>query len=190
MNIGLDFDGVISNVADLKRRTAMDLFGIDIPEEKFHYDIIISEGILTLSQYHLLQTESYNNKKSGLLVYPVLDSVKYINKLKEDGHVVSIITARGDRDSLVIAKEWMEIHKVDLPIYGVGTGNSKKEVARKLNLDVFVDDHLQILEDLVDVIPNLFLFSWKYNEHINEKLLIKRVDSWSDFYNKINKLGI
>jgi len=184
MRIGLDFDGVISDCCRLKSYGAKKLYGVEIPPKKFKRELIIGEGILTSEQYTNLQKQIYDTREIGLTMLPVNGALKYIPKLQQGGHDLSIITSRPD---IEIPREWLHLKKLDLPITSVPRGSTKAEACK--GLEVYVDDDLDKLEPLIDVVPNRFLFSWGYNKHIelNPKIAT-RVKSWPDLYQKIKKI--
>ncbi len=66
-------------------------------------------------------------------------------------------------------------------------GNPKTKACK--GLEVYIDDDLPKLEDLVGIVPHLFLFSWGYNEHVEVGDVAKRVKSWKDFYAEIRGLN-
>jgi len=187
MRIGLDFDGVITDCGKLKKEGAMRLFGITIPEEKFKKEIVIAENLLTEDQYRSLQKEIYDNPNIGLLAESVEGMKEYVQTLQEKGHTLTIITSRS-AESLEVAKEWLKIKNIELPIVGVGQEKTKENACRNLQLDIFVDDDLDKLQPLIDCVPHLFLFSWGYNLHIDPGSIATRVLSWSDLYKKITTL--
>ena len=104
------------------------------------------------------------------------------------GHNLSIITSRRER-GLELAARWLREQSLDIPIIGVGQGNSKTEAAQTQGLNLFVDDSLDKLIPLIGIVPNLFLFSWEYNAHEQIPEEIKRVFSWEDLYKIIQALS-
>ena len=187
MKIGLDFDGVISDCGRLKSDGAKRLYGTDIPPEKFKTEIVVGQGLLTLEQYRTLQKQIYETREVGLLMQEVKGAVDYTQRLISDGHDLGIVTSREELGS-EIAKEFMQKAGLNLPLIGVGGGVSKADACK--GMDIYVDDDLDKLEPLVGVVPQRFLFSWGYNQHIEVPLSIaKRVDSWKSLYREIQNLS-
>src|SRR3989344_4748330 len=172
MKIGLDFDGVISDCGKLKSDGAKKLYGVDIPPAKFKKEIVVGEKHLTAEQYRELQKSIYGTKELGFLMELVDGAHYYISQLVADGHSVLVITSRGEVE-LKIAKEWSVLQGLKLNFVGVDYGNSKAGAAARL--DLYVDDDLDKLEPLVGMVPNLFLFSWGYNQHIDIGSIAKRI---------------
>lgn len=186
MRIGLDFDGVISDCGRLKSEGAKLLYGIEIPPERFKREFVVGE-ILTSDEYTRLQNYIYDDREIGLkIMLPVDGAIEYIGKLRKEGHELLVVSSRGVGKKLDAVREWMELKGLYLNIVGVG-GGSKADACR--GLDVYIDDDLDKLEPLVDVVPNRYLFSWGYNEHIEvPEGVAKRVSSWKDFYEEVERL--
>jgi len=185
MKIGLDFDGVIADCGNLKSKGAWELYRVLIPPEKFKKEILVGEKILTSAQYSEVQHLVYNTYEMGLLMEPVEGVLRYIPRLIDEGHTVRIITSR-QNESLAIAAEWALKQGLLLDFTGVGYGRSKATAAK--GVDVYIDDDLEKLEPLVGVVPNRYLFSWGYNEHIDVSGVANRIASWEEFYSTIQQL--
>lgn len=183
MKIGLDFDGVISNCGQLKTEGARRMYGVEIPPEKFKKEIVIGEKLLTSEQYRTLQRAIYGTRELGLLMEPVDGVLRFLPLLVAEGHTILVVTSRGDVE-LQIAKEWSVLRGLQLDFVGVGYGASKADAA--IGLDLYVDDDLDKLEPLVGIVPNLFLFSWGYNIHVDTGS-IPRLDSWEAMYDFIKE---
>jgi hypothetical protein len=185
LEIGLDFDGVVSDCSELKSRVAKIMYGKLIPPAKFKKEILVSEGILTAQEYRELQKRIYSTREFGLLMKSVGDVCYYVYRMRSDHHKVRVITSRTG-DELAIAEEWSAQQGLQLRFTGVGYENTKAEAAE--GLDVYVDDDLDKLAPLVGIVQHRFLFSWGYNLHVNEELIARRVISWGDFYHAVRKI--
>ncbi len=179
MKIGLDFDGVISNCGDLKSYCAKALYGVHISPAKFKQEIVVGEKHLTMDQYRELQKIIYGTQEIGFLMKPVDGVLHFLPQLLDDGHTVLVVTSRSDV-SLEIAKEWSVRQGLKLDFVGVGYGKSKANAAK--DLDFYVDDDFDKLEQLIDIVPNRFLFSWDYNADVEVGTIAKRLASWEDLY--------
>lgn len=185
MHIGLDFDGVISDCGSLKCEAAKRLFGIHIPPSKFKKEIVIEEGLLTLEQYSEMQNVIYGTHEYGQLMVPVAGVVDGLERLRNNGHTIRIITSR-DGVHLEVAKAWMERHNISIDVTGVGYGVSKALAAT--GLDLYVDDDVDKLAPLVDIVPHRLLFSWDYNGHIDPSHVAVRVASWSELTDMVGAI--
>lgn len=187
MNIGLDFDGVITNCGKLKSEVAKKIYGIDVPPEKTTKELIISSGLLTPEQYGIIQEQAYSTRELGLSMSPVDEVLYYLPKLQDERHNIKIITSRGKLESQ-IAKEWMEQRGISIPIISVGYRDSKTEACK--GSDVYIDDFLDKIKPLIDIVPHRFLFTWGYNKHIEvESFIAQRISSWKEFYDEIQKIA-
>jgi len=184
LKIGLDFDGVITNAGKLKSLGALVLFNKKIPVKKFDKKLII-KNILTRKQHLFLQKSIYEDRKIGMLMEPAdNETIKIIIKLILQGHELKIITSRDK--GLPIVQEWLLEKGLKIPLLSAGVNKSKMNLAKEL--DVYIDDDLHKLIPLKNIVPNLFLFSWPYNENEDEKGMAQRIYSWKEFYQKIQYL--
>jgi len=179
MNIGFDFDGVITDCGQLKSDGAKKFYGINIPAGRFKKELIIKDNILTSEEYRKLQKIVYETRGAGLLMKPVDGALQYLPRLIEDGHRVIIITSR-DGMSLQMANEWFLRRNLVLDFIGVGHKNDKVEAAT--GLDVYVDDDFDKLKPLIRIVPHLYLFAWEYNQHIKNIDPVIRVASWDKLF--------
>lgn len=186
MRIGIDFDGVIANCGHLKALGAQELFGVTIPQEKFKKEIVVGEGILTLEQYRTLQHKIYGTREIGLRMEPVPGVLEYTHQLIAEGHKITVVTSRSHNE-LDIAWEWSLRQGLTFNFVGVGYGNSKADAAR--GLTCYIDDDLDKLEPLRDIVPHRFLFSWGYNVHEDARDIARRIHSWGEFYEAIQRLN-
>lgn len=115
-----------------------------------------------------------------------------IQKLHDDGHTIVIITGRfkttEDSDiGKVMRKEvldWLNKHKIIYDKICFAKMPKTKELIEN-HIDIMIDDSNIIAKDIVRVCK-LYLFDNRYNQDITLDNM-KRVFSWYDIYNKINK---
>jgi 5'(3')-deoxyribonucleotidase len=176
LKIGFDFDSVITDSRALKTEHARRMYGIDIPYEDFKWHPAVTGGLITPEQYRAVQVAVHEGERYRSRMLPVDEVLTYLPQLAQR-HDVTIITARSER-SLETAKRWLAEHVPDIPIIGVGHGGNKAPAAT--GMDLFVDDDRSNLDDLAGTVPNLYLFSWKFNEHERLPARIGRVSSWKD----------
>ncbi len=189
MRIGLDFDGVISDCGTLKSVAAKTMFGVDIPPSEFKKELVVNRGLLTMPQYRELQNAVYGTWEYGKQMQPVPGVTEAISFLRAGGHALRVLTSR-DGEMLRIAREWTIDRGIaldPLDFQGIGHGKSKADAA--VGLDIFIDDDLDKLKLLVGVVPHLFLFSWGYNDRVNEGNVARRVASWREFIERISEIA-
>ena len=188
MKLGFDYDGVVADSSQLKASLAMELYGLHIPPDKFHFHILHEKGVLTTAQYAELTEMIYHRRPVAARMVPVWNAIKYIRLLLLDvSHSVTVITSR-DPEASLIAEEWTLSQHVRPKLVGVGPGNSKAEVLA--GFDVYVDDDVSKLASLVGVVRHLFLLSWPYNAHEDVSGIARRVASWDDLYEAIQALEL
>jgi uncharacterized HAD superfamily protein len=176
MKIGLDFDGVFCNAETLIRDGANKLFGVDLPENKVMEKDAIESGYLTQQEFNRLKTVVFGNASQDLAMNPVHGVDFACRTLIQRQHQLQIITKRSSGVEAV--QNFCKMIGIQIPIIGMNPGQPKSSVAE--GLDIFLDDSPNILDDLSDVVPSRFLFSWSYNQNSQPKN-VKRVDSWLDF---------
>ena len=177
MKIGLDFDGVISNIEKLKIKNLKTIFDLDVLPHELRKEILLNK-YLTEDQYSGFQRMIYETHEYGSDLEAVDHALEFICQILQDGHELVVITSR--LAGLDIARRWFAGFHIDIPFVGVGVGKSKANAAR--GCQIYVDDDYNKLRQLIDVVPRLFLFSWGYNAHIVLDDGIKRTKSWEEFY--------
>jgi uncharacterized HAD superfamily protein len=180
MKIGLDFDGVFCNASKLLKNGANYLFGVDLPENKTIEQTAVKEKILTKKQFKELKSFVFGNISRNLQINPVEDVDTACQTLINRGHQVKIITKRNAGVQTV--HDLCEKIGIEIPIIGMKPGQPKSSVSERF--DIFLDDSPNILKDLEGFIPNLFLFSWSYNQDF-KSCSVNRVNSWSEFVQKV-----
>ena len=193
MRIGIDIDGVL---VDLER-FVID-YGAKFCKEN-NLPINIELGSYDESKMLNLteeQTIEFWNK------YIIYYASKYqarefaseiVNKLKEEGHEIYIITARNDYGvpreyqgkMKEIVSEWLKDNNIgyDKIIY---TEGSKLPYCVGNYIEVMIEDSPRNIEELSTKITVL-CFDCKYNEKL-ERDNVTRVYSWYDVYSKIKEM--
>lgn len=188
MNIGLGFNGVITDCSNLKSFAAMNLYGVIIPPKDFKKEIVIASGILTEKQYCEIQRFIYETKEWGLSMEMVDGEIPvYLNHFDREGHKLVVVTSR-DGTALDVAKEWSRRQGIDHYFEFVETGDQSKVEALR-GFDLYVDDDLDKLEPLVGIVPQLLLFSRGCNNHGLNEGFAKRVSSWEELHHVIEVYG-
>ncbi len=195
MNIGIDIDDTISDTFEsaivyakeyinneLKREPV-----IDMTKVRDHYYIRDMFG-LSHDEAENFWTKYYTKIINN--VKPKKLSVEMINKLKEEGNNIIIITARwnGEEiDAFKISENWLKKYNLNFDKMYVGIEN-KAEIAVKENIDLFIDDSIRNCEEVSAVGIKSYLFNAETNKHINQDNNIDRVYSWEEIYSKSKAL--
>ena len=186
MRIGVDIDNVISTFNEdlleefLKHNKELG-YSDDITRGMFHW----KDG--EVEAFYKDTIERIVNKlnvKSG--------AKEYIDKLKEEGHYICIITGRdnGDHsDPYDNTKKWLDNHliyydKLILTKSYKDDEHGKSEKCIENNIDIMIDDSINICKDCINYGIETLLMDTPYNRQIND---IKRVHSWKEIYEYITE---
>ena len=187
MNIGIDIDNVISNFNEvlkeefLKHDKELRNTGIVNP------NLYVTQGMFDWSEDEIwgFYLENIERIAKSLEVKP--GAKEYIDKLKEDGHMIIIITGRdnGDyADSWNITENWLkqkEIKYDKLIITDAYKNNkhAKTEKCFENNIDIMIDDSIHNCMDCIENNITTLLMDTRYNRA--EKDMI-RVNNWEEVY--------
>ena len=121
----------------------------------------------------------YYEKMMGI-VKPKLNAVEIINKWKEEGNNIYIITARFPSENFDIkakTEEWLKKYgiKYDKLLLNV---ENKAQAAKDYNIEVFIDDSMKNCNQLSESGIKTYVFDTRINENIECDSKIKRVYSW------------
>ena len=189
MRIGIDLDDTITKTDEILFKYAK----IYNEEEKILFNINREEWNLTKAfGWNEENIKEFFSKylKSIYEKAEIKENAKErINKLKDDGNEIIIITAR-DTKSLKevheVCKDWLINNKINVDKIVVD-GEDKAQKCLENKIDIFIDDNICNCENVYNnlKIPVL-LMNGRYNkDYQNPK--IKRVYNWNEIYNEICK---
>ena len=195
MNIGIDIDDTISET-----------FETLLPySQKYTIESLNKEPIKQLKSDAVTHTyiEDINNwnEKEALKFWikyyiKILEEVnikkfasEVINKIREQGHKVYIITARPDVKLVnikEITRKWLEENDVQYDELIINASDKAKIVKEK-EIDIFIDDSLNNCKSIAEnTSAKVYMMTSRVNEaHDNEK--IRRVFSWPEIYDLISR---
>ena len=187
MNIGIDIDNVISNFDEVLKKEFLEHdkelrnTGIVNP------NLYVTQGMFDWSEDEIwgFYLENIGRIAKSLEVKP--GAKEYIDKLKEDGHMIVIITGRdnGDyADPWNITENWLkqkEIKYDKLIITDAYKNNkhAKTEKCFENNIDIMIDDSIHNCMDCIENNITTLLMDTPYNRV--EKDMI-RVNNWEEVY--------
>lgn len=190
MRIGIDIDNVISN------------FDEELLKEYIKHDEELrSTGIINTNADYIRRgmfdwtedeekTFYKENIERIAKNLNIIDGAKeYIDKLKQDGHKIYIITGRdnGDySDPYTMTKEWLKkfniyYDKLILTNTYKNDKHGKTEKCKEYNIDIMIDDSWHICRDCIENNITTLLMDTQYNREED----IKRVYNWKEIYDFI-----
>ena len=195
MKIGIDIDDTISEtfetllpysqkytIEDLKKESK-----IYIKDEYANHFYIVymngwneKEATDFWSKYYGEILKKVNIKKFASEV---------INKLKQEGHKIYLITARWDMpndDIQGITKQWLIENNVEYDELIINVSDKLKLVKEK-NIDIFIDDSFNNCKNIaVNSNAKVYMMTSRVNGSFEDEN-IKRVYSWPEVYDLINR---
>lgn len=194
MNIGIDIDDTISNTFEtflpyMKKFVEQDLnrkLDLNLSSRTDYYNIIEKYGI-SEEEARAFWVNYFVSIIEN--VVPKESAVEVINKIKEKGHKIFLITARFDDgivDVRAITEKWLEANNIMYDKLIINSHN-KLEIAKQENISLFIDDSIRNCEMLSSGNIKTYMFSTENNSYYeNEK--IERVTSWNEFYENIKEV--
>ena len=195
MNIGIDIDDTISEtfetllpysqkytIEDLKRKSKINLSG-DLGNHLYIVNMNgwnDKEAIDFWEKYYAQILNELNIKKFASEV---------INKLKQEGHKIYLITARWEMraDNVKeITFKWLKDNNIQYDEIFLNASD-KLKIAKENNIEVFVDDSFKNCKNIADNTNiKVYMMNSRANEDFEDQK-IQRVFSWPEIYNLINK---
>lgn len=195
MNIGIDIDDTISEtfetllpysqkytIEDLKKESKID-FRADLSN---HFYIVYmnnwseQEAINFWGKYYAEILRKVNIKTFATGV---------INKLKEQGNKIYLITARWDMpgdDVKEITRKWLEEKGLEYDELIINASDKAKLVEEK-KIDIFIDDSFNNCKSIAEnTNAKVYMMTSRVNGNLNDDN-VKRVFSWPEIYDLINR---
>jgi uncharacterized HAD superfamily protein len=180
VKIGLDIDGVISDFVTTFCRLTKKKYNICLTESDIYcHDLNLVLGITKNERNEIIKETLKENLN-------LTDGSKEtINKLWEDGHKIYLLTAR-DASLIETTKLWLKNN--DIPYTKLLQLKEGEKNHSNLKLDLIVEDCLQDALEWSPKVKNILVFDHPWNKSLNVKGLIKRVHSWKEIYQEIQRL--
>lgn len=186
MNLGFDLDEV---VVDLMESTVVHInkeYGIDWTldkfteydwsEIKFHNEDVINDEIVRELR------ELVNDPNFQYKALPTYGACEALAKMKRAGHRLHFISSRPKQNQSQTYK-WLRKYSIPFDSVNVIGGLEKGVYARKLDLDMYVDDHIKHLSSMLSYKKRwkkgLLLFDKPWNSTYDASKFTK-VGSWQE----------
>ena len=191
MKIGIDIDNVISTFNEellkefLKHNKELG-YGKEINNDATY----ITRGMFNWKEGEVQAYYKNNIERIISKLNVKRDAKKYIDKLKNDGHYIYIITGRDNgeySDPYNNTKKWLDDKsiKYDKLILTNAYKNDKHGKSEKCienNIDIMIDDSVNICKDCINYGITTLLMDTPYNRQNND---ITRVHNWKEIYDYI-----
>lgn len=184
MKIGIDIDDTMADTFDYLMPYIAEFFNIDI---KYLKDNNISYSNLPkeMKERELEFAKKYYDKV--IASTPFKPKVaEYIDKIKELGHEIIVITAR---NKTLYTDEYKttieELKNNNIHYDKLICDFDKAKVCKNENIDLFIDDSIANCNKVNKLGIKTILFNSKSN--INDKINLYRIDSWKDIYKYIKE---
>ena len=193
MRIGVDIDNVISTFNE----ELLEEFLKHNKELGYSDEINENADYITRGMFNWKdgEVEAFyrNNIERIVNKLRVKDGAKeYIDKLKEDGNSIYIITGRDNgehSDPYNNTKKWLDdnaIYYDELILTNAykNDEHGKSEKCIENNVDIMIDDSIHICKDCIDYGIETLLMDTPYNRKVND---VKRVHNWKEIYEYIKE---
>lgn len=194
MIIGIDIDNTITDIEDELNNAAYEYaikLGKSIKEHLQDFEDIKNNGDVYKERFQF----SYDELKYFLKniqekitnrAEPRSNAVKIINRLREDGHKIIIITARDSEfhdEPYLLSKNWLDKNNIEYDKLIVNA-REKGTVCKNENVDLFIDDQLNNCLDVLTKGIKVIRIS----DEISKNKDIIDLKNWNEIYDYIGIL--
>lgn len=180
MNLGFDIDGVISDFVAAFCDLTKKKYNVCLKESDIYcHDLNLVLGITKNERNELIKETLKEDLKLND------GSKEIITKLWAEGHKIYLLTARY-ASSIETTKEWLK--KNGIPYTELFQLKEGEKNNTNLKLDLIVEDCLQDALEWSPKVTNILVYDHPWNKTLNVKGLIKRVYSWKEIYQEVQRL--
>ena len=191
MKIGIDIDGVILD-SEREFRIQSELYDI----LKLNRNSIVNNQELKFQERYNWTEEEINNfiKEEFLEVSRKCNfmpgAIEIINMLKNEGHELIIITARGSvlEEMKTVAEARLKENNLNFNKYYWAVEN-KLEICKHENIDIMIDDYYKTCKLISDNNIKTLYFREYPNYELEENEYLKEVHNWGEIYRYIKEVG-
>lgn len=195
MIIGIDIDDTISDTTEVMFNCCQKFVAEDLKREP----LVIDEAKYTHHFTEAIHGLSYEETQEFFRKYyeyivdrvrPKTFAVEYLKRLKEEGNKIVLITARfgiKEFDVVEATKRWLDKHGIPYDDV-IFNAESKIEIAKRENIDIFIDDSYKNCQDMTQSGIKAFLMDSRGNRGLMPEGF-ERVYSWPHLYYKLKNGG-
>lgn len=191
MKIGIDIDGVILD-SEREFRIQSELYDVIKLNKN---SIVDNKELKVQSRYNWSQEELYNFVNQEFVKVSkecnfMPGAIEIINMLKQEGHELIIITARGQiiKEMQPVAEERFAEKNIYFDKYYWAI-EDKLEICKKENVDVMIDDYYKTCKQTSDNKIRTLYFREYPNYELEENEYLKEVHNWGEVYRYIHEIG-
>ena len=181
MRIGIDIDDTITNSWEYLKPIYEKEFNIKINDNSLPYYKAVHEKIeLTFDEF-AERLNKYDYLKPNIPIKE--DAIEIIKKLKQEGHTIIFITARGKtyQNPYKLTKEYLD--KFGIPYDKIVLDAWDKSIScQEEQIDLFIDDSPKHCEEVLDTGFDVLMIETNYNKDYNE---FKHAKNWYQVYDYI-----
>jgi len=191
MKIGIDIDGVILD-SEEEFRVQAELFDVI----KLNRNSIKNNNELKAQERYSWNKEEMDEfiNQKFLEVAKVSNfmpgALEVINLLKNEGHELIIITARGGiiKEMKNVAEEQFKLKNLFFDKYYWATEN-KLEICKQEEVDIIIDDYYKTCKATSENKIKTLYFREYPNYELEENEYLKEVHNWGEIYRYIHEIG-
>ena len=185
MRIGIDIDNVISNFnEELLKEFQIhdkDLRNSGITDKEKY----ITRGMFDWSQEEIDEFYHNNIEKIANNLKVIDKAPEYIKRLKDDGHVIYIVSGRDNGEyskPKEMTEEWLEKYNIvydKLRLTNAYSSTEKAKICTDNDIDIMIDDSARICLEIDKTRTKALLMDTPYNRTENT---LTRVHNWEEIY--------
>ena len=192
MNIGIDIDDTITQTFEYSYPLSKEYTKKYCNRESKNIEDLASVNHYYLKIINDWNTEEEldfwdkNYKKIIQNVKIKADAKRVIDKLRENGAKIYLITARmktENFDAYEETRKWLKLNEVEYDELIIDAVN-KNQIAKNKNIDIFIDDSFENCISVANEGIKTFIIETEINKGL-ENENINRVYSWNEIYEKL-----
>lgn len=193
MNIGIDIDDTISETFETMLPYAQKYTLEELkrePKINMNQDFLDHFYIVKMNGWQEQEAINFWSKYYGEIIQKVnikKFASEVINKLKQEGHKIYLITARWNmpNDNIQgITKQWLTENNIEYDELIINASDKLKVVKEK-NINLFIDDSFTNCKSIAEnSSAKVYMMTSKINGNLEHEK-IKRVYSWTEVYSLI-----
>lgn len=182
MNLGFDIDGVISDFVMTFNELAREKYNISLTEADIYcHDLNLVLGV-TQGEISELIVETL---KSDLELY--FGAKETTEKLLKEGHKIYLLTARYE----FLTKNTLQwLNKKGVCYTDILHLSEGKKYQANVEIDLIVEDCLQDALEWTTKVKHVLIYDHPWNRTKNVRNLVKRVKSWAEIYEEVQRLEV